>query len=819
MITFADLAEATKGELIHLVENRPVERLLTDSRKIIISSGAVFFAIKGERHDGHQFIPELYARGIRQFVLERAGNLDESILHNCNILRTKNSLLALQRLAGFRRKKFDIPVVAVTGSNGKTIVKEWLYEALSQELKVVKSPRSYNSQLGVPLSVWQMDHTHEMGIFEAGISRPGEMESLCSVIQPTIGIITNIGAAHDEGFSSRTEKIREKIKLFASCKTILYCKDYPDIHEALVNDIAPDTALFSWARKEPADIILEKVETEENFSRLTLRYDQRMLHFDAPFSDHASVENCMHCIAFLLYEDFSHTFIQKQLNKLTTISMRLELKQGVNGSYLIDDSYSADLASLHIALDFLQQQKQKEKKTAILSDILQSGKSPAELYQSVANLLQSKNVDRLIGIGPEISSHKTLFSMPAVFYSSTEEFLKRTSAKDFADELILIKGARVFEFEKIVDRLQQKIHGAILEIDLDALVNNLNFYKSKLSPGVKLMTMVKAFAYGSGITEIAHLLQYHGVDYLAVAYVDEGVVLRESGIEAPIMVMNPSPEGFGKIVDYNLEPEIYSLRILKSLLDYTGKKPVSIHIKLDTGMHRLGFKPQDFEELIRLLKTNPQIKPVSIFSHMAGADEEIHDAYTERQIRDFSSYSEEIVDALSEKPLRHILNSSGIVRFPHCQFDMVRLGIGLYGVGADEESRKNLAPISSLKTHISQINELAPGDTVGYGRNGKIQKPSRIATIDIGYADGFYRAFGNGAGVVLVNGKRAPVVGNVCMDMAMIDITGIEAEEGDEAIIFGKDLSIEEVAARINTIPYEILTNVGDRVKRIFFTE
>jgi Alr-MurF fusion protein len=819
MLYFNDLLNITGGEIVNLHNDLPIEHLLTDSRKILISPGSIFFAITGERHDGHQFIGELYDKGIRQFVIETTNKLTPEIISNSNIIQTESSLSALQSIAEYHRMGFDIPVIGITGSNGKTIIKEWLYEMLSTEINIVKSPKSYNSQLGVPLSVWQINTSHELGIFEAGISEPGKMEALQKIIRPTVGIFTNIGQAHSENFASIEEKVGEKAMLFKSCQTILYCRDYDEVHQHL-KQYFPNTSLFCWSSNDHANVTVKDIEKENGYSRLTLEYENKVVHFDVPFTDKASIENSIHCIVYLLYENFTHSFIQKQLNRLQNVSMRLELKQGINNSYLIDDSYNNDLAGLQVALDFLDQQKQRDKKTVILSDILQSGMEPKKLYKKVAALLKEKKVGRLLGIGQHISENKALFSMPAEVFSSTGEFLNNLKGIQFKNELVLIKGARVFEFEKIVQRLQQKIHGTVLEINLDALINNLNFYKSRLRPDTRIMAMVKAFAYGSGIVEIAHLLQYHRVDYLAVAYADEGVVLRENGITLPIMIMNPATDSFGKIIDYGLEPEIYSIRTLKGLTGFLdlNKKNIRIHIKLDTGMHRLGFEAQDLQELAMILKNYPQISVVSVFSHLSGADECIFDEYTHQQVEKFVEYSEKLNSMAGISPVKHLLNSAGIVRFPEHQFDMVRLGIGLYGVDSSNLEQGHLEPVGRLKTRISQIKILHAEETIGYSRSGKLKQQSKIATIGIGYADGFTRAFGNGKGIVMINGKKAPVIGNVCMDMTMIDVTDIEAEEGDEVLVFGKELSINELANRIGTIPYEILTNISDRVKRVFFT-
>ena len=816
--TFSLMSEITGGKLIQLIKDEPVEYLLTDSRKLTINKAAVFFAIRGERHDGHLFLKDLYDKGIRQFVVEHA--IDPVEFSEANILEVKSSIAALQLLAGTHRAGFDIPVVGITGSNGKTIVKEWLSQLLFPKMKVVKSPKSYNSQIGVPLSVWQMNKVHEVAIFEAGISLPGEMQNIQKVMSPQTGIFTNIGTAHDEGFAGRREKILEKSLLFKNSERIIFCSDHMEVREVLEEKF--DTAvLFSWGTSLDSNIQVRRLLKESNSSVLNLSYKGKQAEFTLPFRDDASIENCMHCIAYLLLESFSPAYIQQQINLLDTVSKRLELKQAINECYLIDDSYNNDFAGLQIALDFMGQQKQKDKKTVVLSDLLQTGLKEALLYKNVAALLKHRGIARLVGIGPAISENRGCFEMPATFYENTEAFLTSFERKDFEKELILIKGARNFRFGRIVNLLQQKMHGTVLEINLDALTNNLNFYRSRLSTGTKLMVMVKAFAYGSGSQEVANLLQYHRVDYLAVAYADEGVVLRENGITIPVMVMNAAPANFAQLTRHHLEPEIYSIAQLKSWLNFIDNedKPAPVHLKLDTGMHRLGFEPNDLDQLITIIKSRPGLKVASIFTHLAGSDEVLHNEFSHQQACNFKEMTSKIMAQTGIRPLLHILNSPGIIRFPEYHFDMVRLGIGLYGVEVNKMFQQQLIPISTLKTTISQIKQLKKGESVGYGRKGVAKSDITIATIAIGYADGFNRKFSNGKGHVLVSGREAPVIGNVCMDMTMIDITGIQAEEGDEVIIFGKDRPISALAAEIDTIPYEILTNVSERVKRVFFSE
>jgi Alr-MurF fusion protein len=820
MFTFHKIEEITRGQVLTFHKDAGIIYLLLDSRKIISPANSVFFAIKGKHHDGHQFIRELYNKGVRSFVVENKDSFKMSELPEANILQVDNAVEALQKLAAFHRSEFNYPVIGITGSNGKTIIKEWLSQLLSKDFNIVRSPKSYNSQTGVPLSVWEMNEQHTLGIFEAGISQPHEMKNLQKVIHPTIGIFSNIGTAHDEGFQNRKEKIAEKLKLFKDADVLIYCKDHDEIDKEIKSHY-PDLKTFSWSQHHDADIVIRDLVKEGNNSRLSLSLHGHSYSFAIPYADDASVENLMHCIAVLFYFKVDAEEIQSRIYNIHSVAMRLELKEGINSCYLIDDSYNNDLAGLNIALNFLDQQKHKEGKTVILSDVLESGMPEKELYKKIAALLKEKEIGRLIGIGPVISRNKEFFDIENFFYNSTGDFLSRLDPQDFSEEIILVKGARVFQFEKIIQRLQQKVHGTILEINLDALSHNLNFYRSFLKPHTKIMVMVKAFAYGSGSFEVANLLQFHRVDYLAVAYADEGVDLRERGISLPMMVMNPSYQTFDKMFRYNMEPELYSFKILHEYLDFLTHHAISskIHIKIDTGMHRLGFEEKDIPELITLLKNNTRVTVASIFTHLAGADEEVHNEFTLDQVSKFKKMAADIEDKLGYKTIRHILNSAGIVRFPDAQLDMIRLGIGLYGVEANGLKQGNIETVGTLKTIISQIKEVKAGESVGYSRKGRADKDIKIATIAIGYADGYDRRFSNGKGKVLIKGKLCPVIGNVCMDMSMVDITGIDASEGDEVIVFGKDLPIYKIAEEIGTIPYEILTNVSERVKRVFYTE
>ena len=815
MMLFSALEATCAGKLINFRNDCIVKTLLVDSRKLGSIEGTVFFAISGDRNNGHNYIKPLYLSGVRHFVVEQSIDVDQ--LKDANFLLVTSTLTALQALAAYHRKLFTFPVIGITGSNAKTIIKEWLSTLLEDLFKIVKSPGSYNSQLGVPLSVWQMDAHHQLGVFEAGISKVGEMQQLQAIIQPTIGIFSNIGTAHNEGFESVSQKIFEKLTLFNDCGNLIYCKDHTQLAD-IIEASFDNQKLISWG-SNPASRIFWKSISDVEF---ILSFENKSFQLRMPFSDKASLENLGHCIAVMLLFNCNQEYIQQQLNKLKRVPMRLELKQAINNCQLIDDSYNNDLGGLQIGLNFLMGSS-KTKRAVIISDIFQSGLSETKLVMEIASMLQGASVSSVVAIGVVISRHSQLIKnviSDCEFFASTENYVESGRWNNFRDAVILIKGARDFQFEKIVNKLENKIHGTVLELDLGAMVFNLNFFKSKLRPAVKLMVMVKAFAYGSGAVQVASLLQYHNVDYLGVAYADEGVELRKNGINLPIMVMNPSTESFDSIYNNGLEPEVYSYKILHSLVDFLNGREIKIHLKIDTGMHRLGFVESEIVTLLLILKQNSNIKIASIFSHLAGADENKHDSFTHKQITIFKSVTNIIINELQINPILHILNSSGIIRFQDFQFNMVRLGISLYGIDPTTEISNSLKTVATLKTVISQIKQVERGETVGYGRMGKAEgKPITLATIAIGYADGFSRGFSKGNGKVLINGKLAPVVGNVCMDMTMVDITEIPAQENDEVIIFGKEHPIENLAKSINTIPYEILTNTSERVKRVFFAE
>ncbi|WP_207426243.1 bifunctional UDP-N-acetylmuramoyl-tripeptide:D-alanyl-D-alanine ligase/alanine racemase [Pedobacter sp. SYSU D00535] len=798
-------------------ESAVIRTLAFDSRKLVDVEHSLFFALSGRR-DGHEFIQEVYQEGVRSFVVRDAAFA--SNYPEANFYVVENTLAALQALTAYHRHLFNYPVIGITGSNGKTVVKEWLYQLLGPNENIIRSPKSFNSQLGVPLSVWEMNEDHTLAIFEAGVSHTGEMAALEKIIRPTIGILTTIGEAHNEGFSSREEKIAEKLTLFNDADLFIYCSKYLQGFKAKI----PGKKKFTWGWQEDADLKLTKNELVEGKATLIqAEFQGRKIQCTIPFIDAASVENAICCWASVLALGYQPEDAGQRLENLHPVRMRLELKNGINNCSIIDDSYSSDISSLAIALDFLRQQNQNDRRTLILSDILEAGLEAELLYKQVAQLLEAKDVDRLIGVGTEITRHRDKFSLDKVFFESTEELLDRLPALSLADETILLKGARSFGFERISKLLTQKVHETVLEINMNALEHNLNYYKSLLNPGTRLMAMVKAFSYGSGSFEVANLLQFNKVDYLAVAYADEGVTLRRSGISLPIMVMNPDVMAFDTMVEHQLEPEIYSFRVLRDFTEALNKKTrehYPVHIKLDTGMHRLGFVAEELDALISELSTNKSIRVTSVFSHLVASEDAGADDFTRQQIREFKTLTERLEQALGYSFIKHVSNTAGISRWPEAQFDMVRLGIGLYGFDGSYKNKKSpLQTVTTLKTSISQIKELKPGETVGYNRRGVLPEGGKIATVKIGYADGYSRKLGNGLGKMLVNGTIVPTIGTICMDMCMIDITGVDATEGDEVIVFNEEIRVEDIADQLGTIPYEVFTGISERVKRVYYYE
>ena len=800
-----------------------VKWLLTDSRSLSMPEETLFFALVTKRGDGHRYIADLYGRGVRLFVVSARPTADElERMPQAAFLLVDDTLAALQQLGREHRAQYQIPVVGITGSNGKTVVKEWLAQLLAPDKRVARSPRSYNSQVGVPLSVWQIDEATDIALIEAGISRMGEMKRLRRIINPTIGLLTNLGGAHQENFVSELDKCREKLELCRDCEVIIYNNDDPLIAQAV--ELSVQTAReIAWSRQNSdKPLYIASVAKGENST--TIRYNYLGLpgEYTIPFTDEASVENSIHCLAVCLYLVIPMEEIARRMALLEPVAMRLEVKEGKNGCTLINDSYNSDLASLDIALDFMARRPEREgrQRVLILSDLLQTGKPSRSLYRKVATLAESRGVDRIIGIGPEISTSASRFNTQASFYETTEEFLQSDELRTLRRSLVLVKGSRSFGFDRIADWLTLKVHETTLEIDLDAMVANLNHYRSMMQPTVKTVCMVKAFAYGAGFYEIAKTLQDHRVDYLAVAVADEGEQLRKAGITANILVMNPEMTAFKTLFDNHLEPEIYSFALLDAMIhacEHEGYVNYPVHIKIDTGMSRLGFAPDEMPKLIERLNRQKAVIPRSVFSHLAGSDSTGLDTFTHLQAARFQQAADTLQAAFPHKILRHLCNSAGIERFPEYHHDMVRLGLGLYGISPVGD--RLLHPISTLKSTILQIHEVPESETVGYSRRGQLTRPSRIASLPIGYADGLNRRLGNGRGYCIVNGRPAPYVGNICMDVCMIDVTDIPCHEGDSVEIFGPNLPVTQLAQWLDTIPYEVLTGISTRVRRIYMVE
>ncbi len=814
--------------------------LLTDSRSLCFPEETLFFALKTPRNDGHHYIDDLYRRGVRNFVVAVSyADALQQPYPDANYLVVPSPLEALQRLAERHRDEFDIPIVGITGSNGKTMVKEWLYQLLSPSMAVTRSPKSYNSQIGVPLSVWLLNEQTQVGLFEAGISQPGEMASLCDIIQPTIGVLTSLGTAHQENFRSLEEKCKEKMQLFCNARVLVYNSDDDTISRCIRRSDFKGEKI-GWSRENSsAPFYIEQVETQTPATvsvadtpqsiancHTQVRYIYKGMRgvYELPFFDEASLHCSFACAAAALYLGLTPEQLSERMARLEPVAMRLEVKEGQRGCLLINDSYNSDVNSLDIALDFMAR-RSAAKRTLILSDIYQSGMTDAQLYAEVNDLCRKRGVDKFIGIGPRLMAHQSAFTISqSAFFSSTDEFLSSEVFHALRDELVLIKGARAFGFDHITEQLEQKVHETILEVNLNAVVSNLNYYRSFLKPETKLVCMVKADAYGAGAVEVAKTLQDHRVDYLAVAVADEGVTLRRSGITQNIMIMNPEMTAFKTMFDYDLEPEVYSFRLMNALIKAAEQQGITgwpVHIKLDTGMHRLGFDPErDIDEVISRLKHQNAIIPRSVFSHFVGSDSDDFDNFSTMQFERFDKASRRLQAAFSHKILRHMDNSAAIEHFPERQMDMCRLGLGLYGYDPrGKDMQAALTPVSTLKTTILQLRRVPKEETVGYSRRGILTRDSVIAAIPIGYADGLNRHLGRGAGYCLVHGQRAPYVGNICMDVAMIDVTDIPCHEGDSVEIFGDHLPATVLSDILDTIPYEVLTGVSNRVKKIYFQD
>lgn len=813
-LRFADLAGLLRGQLSGEPTEATVKWLSLDSRRVFPGDGATYFAIKGPNHDGHAFLQEAYAKGWRLFVVEKAPDLPSKFA-GASFFQTENPLLLLQKMAAFRRSQVSIPVVAITGSNGKTIVKEYLYQLLATDFSVVKSPKSWNSQIGVPLSVWSMASHHDIAIFEAGISQPGEMKLLQKIIRPTIGLFTNIGPAHDAFFASTLQKLEEKMTLFEGCEKLIYCADQAVVADFLSGNNLKNVVRIGWSREAGC-----KYRVTQKDEQLTISWGSQELELRLPFTDEKSVENLCHSLVAALELGAQPAMLRLQVAVLSAIPMRLSLREGIFGSLLVDDSYNNDFQGLEAALDVALAHSQGRPLAVILSDILQAGTDENALYSQVAALLKSKGVSKLVAIGPTISNYKDEFGIACESYRSTAQFLQAVGGKEFMGHTVLIKGARSYQFEEIVKKLQAKVHRTVLEVNLEALQHNFQFYRSILEPEVKTMVMLKAFAYGSGGGEIGRTLQYLKADYVAVAYPDEGIQLREQGVHLPVMVMNAPEESFDKLLEHSLEPEIFSISQLQNYLEWSVGKSAAppIHIKLDTGMHRLGFIPEELAQVKDMLSRFLDVKIASIFSHLAASDNPAFDDFTHAQAAAFTEGYQQLCVGLSYQPVRHLVNTAGISRFKQYQFEMVRIGIGLHGIASTSIEKGHLQIVATLKTVVSQVRQLQPGQTVGYNRAGKIEKETTVATIAIGYADGYRRLLGNGVGKVLINGRLFPTIGSICMDMAMVDVTGHDVNEGDEVIVFGETPSAKSLADWSATIPYEILTSVSERVKREYIT-
>lgn len=795
--------------------------LLTDSRSLSFPETTLFFAIRTSRNDGHKYIGELYEKGVYNFVVEESAPALAGKCPKANFLIVKDSVLALQKLAEQHRKRFpSLPVIGITGSNGKTIVKEWLYQLLGKTYAVTRSPRSYNSQIGVPLSVWQLKEDTGIGIFEAGISEPGEMDRLRNIISPTIGVLTNIGVAHQENFQSVQDKCMEKLSLFKNSDVIIYDGDDEVICDCVSRSMLAVREI-AWSRvNKEKPLYIKDIDKQKDCTRIKYVYLGFEKDYEIPFVDDASINNSLNCLAVCLYLMLPPEEIKERMAALEPVAMRLEVKEGIRGCTIVNDSYNSDLVSLNIALDFIDRRSVggNQKKVVILSDMLESGYVKKILYKKVGRFLEGKNVNVFIGVGQEVSEVRNYFKGEQYYFETTEQLLSDAVFNSLSDSIVLIKGARKFHFEDLADRLECKVHETILEINLDAIVANLNHYRAMLDKGTKVACMVKASAYGYGAYEVAKTLQDRCVDYLSVAVADEGADLRKAGITCPIMIMDPELSSFKKMFDNKLEPEVYSFPLLESLVREAEREGITdypVHIKIDTGMHRLGFMPDEIPALVARLKSQSALLPRSVFSHFACSDDRMFDDFSRLQEKRFIAASAELQKAYDHKIIRHLCNTAGIERRRHSHFEMVRLGIGLYGIDPVDNSILN--NVSVLKTRILQVKTLAAGEAVGYGCKGVLSRDSKIAAIPIGYADGLNRKLGNGNGYCLVNGRKAHYVGNICMDVSMIDVTGIDCREGDSVEIFGNELPVTVLSDILGTIPYEILTNVSQRVKRVYY--
>ena len=815
----SDVAQILKGEHQIGAPNLVINQLIIDSRRTHQFKNNLFIALAGNFRDGHQFVSDLYKKGVRNFLVSQPVPK----LPDANVFLVSDTTKALQELVAYKRARFNIPVIGVTGSNGKTIVKEWLFQLLHQDHTIIRSPKSYNSQIGVPLSVWGMEEAHDLAIFEAGISMPNEMEKLEKIIRPTIGVFTNIGQAHQENFESMRQKVKEKIKLFAHSDYVIYQCD-SEVVSPVMKAVFDEEKLLGWGKCSDADLNIISVKKLSNEAKIHAIYNKEKVSLTIPFSDNASIENAINCWLYLLHSKYTGDEIQRRFSLLEPIAMRLEQKEGIDGSVVLNDSYNADITALEIALDDMMRLN-RDRKTVILSDILQSGENPDTLYEKVNKILVNHKIHRFIGIGQEIFEHQELFQFHSkFFYENTQQFLDEFHKFDFSRQGILVKGARKYRFERITAKLELKSHQTVLKVHLDALKHNLNFYRKQLLPSVKTMVMVKAYGYGAGGPEVARVLDNSGVDYLGIAHADEGVEIRKAGISIPIIVMNPAPEAFATMINFDLEPEIYSIEVFEEfnkVLESEGvfSSSYHIHLKLDTGMNRLGFRPEEIDQLLKALKRYRYFKVSSVFSHLVGSDDSGFDQFTQNQIDLFTTLSSKIEKSIGYSFTKHIANTGAIERFPNAQFDMVRLGIGLYGVAVEKKNQKQLETVSSLHSIVVQIKNVKRGESIGYSRGFMAYSDMKIAVIPVGYADGLDRRLSNGIGFVYVSGEKRPIVGSVCMDLIMVDVTGLDTMVNERIEVFGPHIPVYDLAKRAKTISYEILSGIPPRVKRVYIKE
>jgi len=809
------LAEAIGGHWLAQQSDPFIAQLSIDSRKPFAPTDTLFIALKGARHDGHRYLADLHARGMRHFILHDTA--DATALPESNVIRVRDTLDALQRIAAWHRGHFKTPVIGITGSNGKTVVKEWLFHLLRGSEHIVRSPGSWNSQVGVPLSVWGMRAEHSLGIFEAGISEPGEMDRLRAIVHPTVGIFTNIGPAHGEHFADDGAKASEKALLFKDAQAVVFCADHNEVVNALrAHGIDQRATLLGWSRERNGWLHVIREEALPHGQRIRVINDNVDFAFDIPFTDHASAENAIHCVALLLHMGRSAEWIAERTPHLPPVSMRLETVEGVQGITLLNDAYSNDTASLAIALEHLDALAAGRKKAVVLSDLL-GGEASAIRYERVEQLLQHARVSAVLTVGPELATHALAFAPRVEHFDSADDLIARADTAALADHAVLVKGARAFELERVVARWQKQVHGTVLEIDLEAIRHNLNHYRAMLSPGTRVMAMVKAFGYGGGALELARLFQHEQVHSLGVAYADEGIELRQGGITLPILVMNPEPVGMDVLHRFRLEAEVYDARSLREAIRFSTlhSEAPPIHLKLDTGMRRLGFTEDELPQLLELLRDARAVRVASVLSHLAASEHAAHDDFTRDQLAAFTRMADAVDAALGYRPMRHVANSAGATRWREAHLDMVRLGIGLHGIGVDARETTQLLHAATLRTVIAQLKSAAHGTTIGYGRRGVAQGERMIATVPMGYADGLSRRLSNGVGRFWVHGQAAPIVGSVCMDMCMIDVTGISCAVGDPAVLFDAAHPITELARDLGTIPYEVLTSIPQRVRRV----